>query len=104
MSGKTRRERIRNENICEIVGIARNEDKLKENRLRCFSHTQQRPIEATHKKGDKIIVDVNHRGKGRPKLTSDVVVKKDMNLLDLTNHIVIDRSKWKKGIRIADPN
>ena len=43
-----------------------------------------------------IIVDVNDRGTGRPKLMSDVVVKKDMNLLDLTKHIVIDRSKWKK--------
>ena len=40
MSGKTRRDRIRNEKKGEIAEIARNEDKLKENRLRCFSHVQ----------------------------------------------------------------
>lgn len=34
MCGKTRRDRIRNETIGELVGVASIKDKLRENRLR----------------------------------------------------------------------
>ena len=36
--GKTRRERIGNENICEIIGLALIGDGLKESRLRSLGH------------------------------------------------------------------
>ena len=34
MRNKTRKDKIRNSNICDMVGVALIEDKLRENRLR----------------------------------------------------------------------
>ena len=38
--GKTLKDRIRNEHIWEMVGVAPIEDKMRENRLRWFGHIQ----------------------------------------------------------------
>ena len=38
--GKTLKDRIRNEHIREMVGVAPIEDKMRENRLRWFGHIQ----------------------------------------------------------------
>ncbi|KAI0502648.1 hypothetical protein KFK09_017604 [Dendrobium nobile] len=43
MSGFTLRDRIRNEHICEKVGVAPVEDKIRESRLRWFSHIKRKP-------------------------------------------------------------
>ena len=40
MYDKTRKGRIRNENICEKVGVVTNGDKLRENSIRWFLHIQ----------------------------------------------------------------
>ena len=42
------------------------------------------------------MVNRNARWRGRPKLTWDVVVRKDMNLLDFTGHIPLDRTEQRK--------
>ena len=44
------------------------------------------------------------KGMGRPNLTLDVVVKKDISGLNLSQHLAIDRSQWRKRIHVADPN
>ena len=40
--------------------------------------------------------------RGRPKLTRDAVVKKDINLFNLTEHIALGRVEWQKMIHVAD--
>ncbi|GFZ21007.1 ARF GTPase-activating protein [Actinidia rufa] len=47
--------------------------------------------DVTEKKSDKITVNGNARTRGRPKITWDVVIKKDINLLNLVEHIALDR-------------
>ena len=51
-----------------------------------------------------IIGNDNARGRGRPNLTLDAVVKKDMIGLNLGEHLALDRAQWRKMIHIADPN
>jgi hypothetical protein len=44
--GQTRRDRVRNDDIRERLGVAPLEEKLMQHRLRWFEHMQRRPAEA----------------------------------------------------------
>lgn len=103
MCGKTRKDRIRNENIRERVGVAPIEDKMRENRLRWFGHVQRRPLTAPVRKSDIVQIEGNARGRGRPKLTWVELVKKDMVACDLTEEMTLNRAEWKHRIHVADP-
>jgi hypothetical protein len=104
MCGKTRRDRIRNETVREMVGVAPIDEKLRENRLRWFGHVYRRPTEAIVKRADRIALHSNAPGRGRPKLTLDAVVRKDLSLLGLSEETALDRTLWRKRIHVADPN
>lgn len=52
MCGTTMSDRIRNETICETVGVVPIQDKLRDNRLRWFEHIYRRPTDAVVKKSD----------------------------------------------------
>ena len=54
MYSKTRKDKVRNENICRQVGIAPIEDKLRENRLWWFGHIEHRSKDAPVKRMEKI--------------------------------------------------
>ena len=69
MCGKTRRDKIRNEQICKMIEVAPIEEKMRENRLRWFGYIQRRSINVPIKKSDAIHIEDNARGRGRPKLT-----------------------------------
>ena len=76
--GHTRRDRVRNEVIRDRVGVAPIEEKLTQHRLRWFGHVQRRPPEAPVRNGVLELVDNVKRGRGRPKLTWDESVKRDL--------------------------
>ena len=42
------------------------------------------------------------RGRGRPKLTWDESVKRDLNVLNISKEIVLDRSTWKLAINVPE--
>ena len=46
ISGHTRRDRVRNDDIRDRLGVAPIEEKLVQHRLRWFGHVQRRPLEA----------------------------------------------------------
>ena len=71
----TRRDRVRNEAIRDRVGVAPIEEKHIQHRLRWFGHVQQRPPESPVRSGVLERVDNIKRGRGRPKLTCDELVK-----------------------------
>ena len=54
------------------------EEKLIQHRLRWFGHVQRRPLEVPVRNGVLEQVDNVKRGRGRPKLTWDVSVKRDL--------------------------
>ena len=46
MCGKTKIDKVRNEDIRTLVGVAPIEDKMRKNRLRWFGHIGCRPTDA----------------------------------------------------------
>ncbi|RCV31587.1 hypothetical protein SETIT_6G189700v2 [Setaria italica] len=80
--GHTRRDRVQNENIRDRLGVAPIEEKLIQHRLRWFGHIQRKSPEAP-------------RGRGRPKLTWEEVIKEDLKGWNISKDLVLDRSAWK---------
>jgi hypothetical protein len=76
--GPTRRDRVRNEEIRDRVGVAPIEEKLIQHRLRWFGHVQWRPPEAPVRSGVLKRDDNVKRGRGRPRLNWDETVKRDL--------------------------
>ena len=74
----------------------------RENRLRWFGHIQRRPIEVVVKKCNIVTIDGSIRRRDTLRLTWANVVNRDMNLLNLTNEMALDRVEWRKKIH-ADP-
>ncbi|KAL7229474.1 hypothetical protein ACSBR2_008059 [Camellia fascicularis] len=103
MCGKTRKYRVRNEYIREWIEVVSIEDKLRENKLRWLGHMQRRPTEPVLKRCDTVMVDDSSREMGRPRLTWTSVVNRDMNLLNLTNEMTLDRVECRRKIHAADP-
>jgi hypothetical protein len=76
--GNTRREGVRNNDIRERLGVARVEKKLVQYRLRWFGYIQRMPMEAPVHSGVIKRTDNERRGRGRPNLTWDESVKRDL--------------------------
>ncbi|KAG2614949.1 hypothetical protein PVAP13_3NG021790 [Panicum virgatum] len=101
--GHTRRDRLRNEVIRDRVGVAPIEEKLTQRRLRWFGHVQRRPPEAPVRNGVLERVDNVKRGRGRPKLTWDESVKRDLKNWNISKEIALDRSAWRLAINVSEP-
>ncbi|KAJ3706103.1 hypothetical protein LUZ61_009808 [Rhynchospora tenuis] len=69
MCRHTRRDRIRNNDIRDMVGVAPIEEKLVQHRLRWFGHVQRRPPEAPVRSGILNRFENTRRARGRPRLT-----------------------------------
>ena len=54
MCGKIRMDKIKNEDICSLVGVAPIEDKMRENRLRWFGHIGRRLMDVPVRRVEKI--------------------------------------------------
>jgi hypothetical protein len=76
--GHIRRDRVWNDDIHERLGVALVEEKLMQHRLRWFEHMQRRPAEALIHNGVIRRTDNNKRGRGRPNLTWEESVKRDL--------------------------
>ncbi|KAG2549580.1 hypothetical protein PVAP13_9KG244826 [Panicum virgatum] len=101
--GHTRRDRARNEVIRERVGVAPIEEKLTQHRLRWFGHIQRRPPEAPVHSGVLKRVDMVKWGRGRPKLTWDESVKRDLKDWNISEEVALDRSAWRLAISVPEP-
>lgn len=44
------------------------------------------------------------KGSGRPKLTLEFVVRKDLGFQNIIEHNALDRAQWEKWIHVAYPN
>ncbi|KAK9088689.1 hypothetical protein Scep_027771 [Stephania cephalantha] len=90
MCGKTRKDRIRNIEIQRQVGVTPIDTKIREGRLRWFGHLQRRPTNAPTRKLDSIETVKIRRGRGRPKLTWDALIRKDLNDLESSPSIALN--------------
>ena len=48
-------------------------------------------------------VDEVKRGRGRPKLTWDELVKRDLKDWNISKEIALDRSAWRLAINVPEP-
>ena len=89
--GHTRMDRVQKDDICDRLGVALIGEKLVQYRLRWFGHVQSRPSKASVHRG-VLSRDINvRRGRGRPKLTWDEAIKRDLNW-DIPRDLCFDRS------------
>jgi hypothetical protein len=76
--GNTRRDRVWNDDIHERLGVAPVKEKLVQHRLRWFGHIQGRPAEPPVRSGVIRQSSNEKRGRGRPNLTWEESVKRDL--------------------------
>ena len=103
MCGHARKDRIRNEVIRNRVGVAPIEEKLVQHRLRWFGHVQRRPPEAPVNSGILRGFDNSKRGRGRPKLTWEEKVKRDLNDWNVSRVLALNKAAWKSTIHVPEP-
>ncbi|PHT42859.1 hypothetical protein CQW23_16884 [Capsicum baccatum] len=91
MCGLTRGDRVRNETIREKVGVTPVECKMREVRLRWFGHVKRRGMDAPVRRCERLALDGFRRGRGRPKKYWGEVIRRDMEQLQLTEDMTLDR-------------
>jgi hypothetical protein len=101
--GHTRRDRVRNDDIHERLGVAPVEEKLMQHRLRWFGHMQQRHAEALIRNRVIRRTDNKKRDRGRPNLTWEESMKRDLKDWCITKELALDRREWKIAIHVSEP-
>ena len=101
--GHSRMDKIRNEVIRERVGVAPIEEKMMENRLRWYGHIMRRDPDAPVRRCAIRDIEIGRRGRGRPRKTWWETIRKDLELLELDESVIINRTQWRNRIHIADP-
>lgn len=102
MCGHTRKDRIRNDCIRGVLGVAPIAEKITENRLRWFGHVQRRSREAPVRRVEGIVFSPIKRRRGRPRRTWEELVKMDLKLNNIPETLVQNRAEWRRVIHVAD--
>ncbi|XP_070003183.1 uncharacterized protein [Nicotiana sylvestris] len=101
MCGHTRMDKIRNDDIREKVHVAPIEDKMWEARLRWFGHVQRRSPDVPVRRCERLEVEGNRRGRGRPKKYWGEVIRHDMARLQISEDMTLDRKLWRSSIKVV---
>jgi hypothetical protein len=101
--GNTRRDRVRNDDIRERLGVKSVEEKLVQHRLRWFGHIQRRPAEAAVRSGVIRRSSNEKRARGRPNLTWKKSVKRDLKDWCITKKLALDSREWNVTIHVLKP-
>jgi hypothetical protein len=101
--GHTRNDRIRNDDIKDKLGVAPIQEKLVQHHLRWFGHIQRRPLEAPVRSGILSHSENTRRERGRPRLTWEEAIKRDLNEWNISKELALDRSAWKMTIHLSEP-
>ncbi|XP_047257721.1 uncharacterized protein LOC124889778, partial [Capsicum annuum] len=100
MCGFTRTDRVRNEIIREKLGVASVEDKLREVRLRWFGHVMRRGMDAPVRRCERLALEGFKRVRGKPKMYWRGMIRRDMEQLQLTENMTLDRKVWRKNTKL----
>jgi hypothetical protein len=100
--GHTRKDRIRNDDIRDKLGVAPIQEKLVQHRLRWFGNIQRRPPEAPVRSGILSHPENIRRGRGRLRLIWEEVIKRDLKELNISKELALDRSVWKMTIHVLE--
>jgi hypothetical protein len=103
MCGKTRRDKIRNDNIRESVGLAPIVKKMVETRFMWFGHVERRLVDSVVRRAEQMEGSQITREEEDLKKTIRETIKKDLENNELDRNMVYDRTLWRRLIHIADP-
>ena len=84
---------MRNENIRTKIGVTSIEEKMRENRLRWFSHILRRPTDASVRRAEHIKLGQVKRAQGKPKKIWMEVIRQDKEAKSLSEGILLDRNE-----------
>ncbi|XP_071722389.1 uncharacterized protein [Rutidosis leptorrhynchoides] len=101
-SGFTLKDKVRNETIRNYFRIVPIDEKIREGRLRWFGHVRRRPINTSIRKCEDIDIGMERRGRGTPRLMRERVIRKDLELLDISEDLVEERGEWRRSIDVVD--
>ncbi|PHT42182.1 hypothetical protein CQW23_16207 [Capsicum baccatum] len=99
MCGHNSKDRVRNEIIQEKVRVASVEDKMREVILRWFGHVMRRGTDAPVRRCETVAMDGFTWDRGRPKKYWREVIRHNMEQLQLTEDMTLDRKMWRMRIR-----
>ncbi|VDO04690.1 unnamed protein product [Haemonchus placei] len=98
----TRLVRIINEDVRAVIEVAPAQAKMREQHLRCYGHVMRRPL--NHPTRDTMEFEAKvKRPRGAPKKKWRDVIKKVLTEAKVTAEDAVDRRKWGRLTRIADP-
>ncbi len=101
--GVSLRDRRRNEDIREVLGVACITDKVREARMRWYGHVMRREDGCCIKRIMNAEV-YGRRSRGRQKKRWRDKIQEDLKTLKLKKEDADDRNKWRRRIRVADPS
>ncbi|KAF3637904.1 hypothetical protein FXO37_24656 [Capsicum annuum] len=94
--------KFRSSGVYQVTSV---EDKVREERLRWFGHVMRRGMDAPVRRCERLALDGFRRSRDRPKKYWREVIRHDMELLQLTEGMALDR-KIRAGVvaELADDN
>jgi hypothetical protein len=94
---------VQNDDIHERLGVSPVEEKFMQHCLRWFGHMQRRLTEALIRNGVIRWTGNKKRDRGRPNLTWEKFVKRDLKDWCITNELALDRREWNVAIHVSEP-
>lgn len=73
---------------------------MREARLRWFGHVMRRAADAPVRRCERLTRDGFKRGTGRPNKYWREVIRPDMEQLQLTEDMTLDRKLWRRRVRV----
>jgi len=102
MCGVSRRDRVRNDDIRNRVGVTAIARKVQEKRLTWYGHVLRREEDYVGRRMMELQVQ-GSRGRGRPKRRWQDRVNEDLKEKGMSRGLVCDRVSWKQMVRNSDP-
>ena len=102
IAGISLMERRKSQDIRRMCGICNIKEKAREVRLRYFGHVTRREENEQTKRAKDMPVR-GRRSVGRQRIRWMGVVRRDLGDLGLREVDVLDRNKWRRKTRAADP-
>ena len=99
--GKTRLDRVQNEEVRKRMKVSPLGDKIREARLRWYGHVIRREEEYVGKRVQRM--NIGKRKRGRPRRRIEECYRDDMKALGLQDSDARDRNGWRGRIRTVDP-
>lgn len=103
MYGKTRRDRIKNETVREMIQVVPVEEKLRENTLQWFGHIYRSPVDAIIKRVDRIVLGVTLR-EGEEPIDTRCCIAQRYESIESNRTSNPRQSSMERNGRVADPN